>query len=66
LANRKVTSPFVFYTPFERTPEELAIVELGNVGQDDGGARAVFGHDVHQSTGQSGVGQVPQRVAFHC
>ena len=65
LANRKVTSPLTFYTPFEPTPVETPSVELGDVGEQGGCGGAILSDEGSQTTRQDWIGQVRQRVGAH-
>jgi hypothetical protein len=58
LANRKVTSPLPFSTPFEPTPVEPARIDLGEVGQQRGGGGAVLGEERSQIAKQISIAEV--------
>jgi len=65
LANRKVTSPLPFSTPFEPTPIELASINLGDVGQDLGCGGTFASDDGGQIPQQHLIGQMRQGIALH-
>ena len=65
LANRKVTSPLTFYTPFEPTPVEAPGVDFGEVGEQRGGGDAILGDERSQTAQQLGIAEVGQGVGAH-